>query len=108
MRLMTANGEVKDREYQIYCKDGSIIWIEENTRAVCDKNGELLYDEGIIEDIAERKLAEVGLKRQLQELQIEIDHKNVTRKWLSSPKATISRNCKTNSLHCKSMNFGVE
>ncbi|UBF24564.1 PAS domain S-box protein [Kovacikia minuta CCNUW1] len=72
-RLMDEYGIVKDLEYQIYRKDGSIIWIKEDTRAVRDANGRLLYYEGIVEDITQRKRLEAELKRQLQELQIEID-----------------------------------
>ncbi|HAJ63349.1 MAG TPA: diguanylate cyclase, partial [Cyanobacteria bacterium UBA8543] len=36
----------------------SIIWISENARAVYDDNGVLLYYQGFIEDITERKQAE--------------------------------------------------
>ncbi|NEO83782.1 MAG: ammonium transporter [Spirulina sp. SIO3F2] len=68
-----AQGEVKHLEYQVYRKDGSIIWIEENTKAVRDAQGQLLYFNGIIQDITERKQREVELQRQLVELQIEID-----------------------------------
>ena len=35
----------------------------------------MLYYEGIVQDITERKRRENKLKRQLEELQIEIDHK---------------------------------
>ncbi|MEM8642229.1 MAG: ammonium transporter [Cyanobacteria bacterium P01_G01_bin.54] len=66
-------GEVKNREYQVYRKDGNIIWIEENTKAVKDAQGDLLYLNGIIQDITARKQREAELQRQLTELQIEID-----------------------------------
>ncbi|MGB0561998.1 MAG: ammonium transporter [Spirulinaceae cyanobacterium] len=66
-------GEVKGREYQVYRKDRSIIWIEENTKAVTDAEGNLLYFNGIIQDITARKQREAELQRQLAELQIEID-----------------------------------
>ncbi|MEM9908752.1 MAG: PAS domain S-box protein [Cyanobacteria bacterium P01_D01_bin.44] len=72
-RLLDDTGEVKDFEYRSYRQDGSIIWVEENTRAVRDDNGDILYFEGIIKDVTERKLREVALQRQLEELQIEID-----------------------------------
>jgi PAS domain-containing protein len=35
-------GTVKDLEYQIYRRDGSIIWVQENTRAVRDGSGKVL------------------------------------------------------------------
>jgi PAS domain S-box-containing protein len=71
---MTQKGEVIGFEYRSYRRDGSIIWVRENTRAVIDDNDKVLYYEGILQDITERKRMEVELRRQLEELQIEIDH----------------------------------
>ncbi|MEO1070154.1 MAG: PAS domain S-box protein [Cyanobacteria bacterium J06638_6] len=68
------HGEVVGFEYRIYRQDGSIIWVRENSRAVIDDTGTLLYYEGILQDITERKRIEAELRRQLEELQIEIDH----------------------------------
>ncbi len=72
-RRLEEQSEVKGWEYQVYRKDGSIIWIEENTRAVRDSSGTLLYYEGIIEDITQRKQREEALQQQVKELRIEID-----------------------------------
>lgn len=72
-RLMEEQGEVKHLEYQAYRQDGHTIWIEESTRAVRDSSGQLLYYEGIVQDITQRKRLEEELKQQLQELRIEID-----------------------------------
>ena len=72
-RLMTAQGTVQGFEYRSYRQDGQIIWVEENTRAVQDDGGNILYFEGIVKDISDRKQREAALKRQLEELQIEID-----------------------------------
>src|SRR5260370_29054782 len=56
---MFQNGKVLDFESQIYRRDGSIIWISENSRAVHDEvSGELLYYEGMVQDITPRKHAE--------------------------------------------------
>jgi PAS domain S-box-containing protein len=74
-RTMHEQGEIKRFEYRTYQKDGSIIWVQEDTRAVCDNKGKLLYYEGIIQDITERKRREYELRKQLEELRIEIDHK---------------------------------
>ncbi|MBD1944269.1 PAS domain S-box protein, partial [Coleofasciculus sp. FACHB-712] len=62
LALLTKQGEVKGFEYQIYRQDGSIIWVSENTRAICDANGTLLYYEGTIIDITERKQIEQSLR----------------------------------------------
>ncbi|NEQ49189.1 MAG: PAS domain S-box protein [Leptolyngbya sp. SIO3F4] len=72
-RLLDNTGEVKNFEYRSYRQDGSIIWVAENTRVVRDDNGDILYFEGIIKDVTDRKLREIALQRQLKELQIEID-----------------------------------
>ena len=57
-RLIEAQGYVELFEYQIYRKDRRKIWICENSRAVRDTNGAILYYEGSIEDITERKRVE--------------------------------------------------
>lgn len=67
------NGEVKNWQEQIYRQDKSITWIEEDTRAVYDSQGNLLYYEGIVRDISDRKRQEEELKQQLQNLIVEID-----------------------------------
>lgn len=72
-RQLEANDQVKDFEYRVYQKDNEIIWIQEETRAVRDNAGQLLYYEGMIQDITERKRREDELRRQLEELKIEID-----------------------------------
>ncbi|NER78801.1 MAG: PAS domain S-box protein [Leptolyngbya sp. SIO1D8] len=74
-KLLANQDMVKDFEYRCYCKDGSIIWTQIDARAVKDSNGNLLYYEGIVQDITERKRREDELRRQLAELKIEIDQK---------------------------------
>lgn len=49
-------------EAQVYRKDGSVIWISENARAVRNAAGKLIFYEGIVEDITQRKLAEEALR----------------------------------------------
>ena len=73
--LLEKQDIVKDCEYCCYCKDGSIIWAQIDARVVKDNNGNVLYYEGIVQDITERKRREDELRKQLEELQIEIDHK---------------------------------
>ncbi|PSN16638.1 hypothetical protein C7293_01480, partial [filamentous cyanobacterium CCT1] len=74
MQQVDTDGEITGYEYQAYRKDGDIMWLSESVRAVRSANGELLYYEGIVEDVTKRKLAEEALKRQVDELKIEIDH----------------------------------
>jgi sigma-B regulation protein RsbU (phosphoserine phosphatase) len=55
VRLMQENDTLSGFESQIYRKDGTIIWIKENCRAVRDGQGKLLYYEGTVEDITHQK-----------------------------------------------------
>lgn len=74
-QLISQQGQVQGFQYQAYCSGRRLIWLEENARAVKDQDGCLLYYEGFVEDITERKRTEESLREQLQTLQIQIDHK---------------------------------
>ncbi|PYL65279.1 MAG: hypothetical protein DMF25_04190, partial [Verrucomicrobia bacterium] len=54
-RLIEAQGFVERFEYEVYRKDGSRIWLSENARAVRDANGVVIYYEGAVQDITDRK-----------------------------------------------------
>lgn len=53
--LMRTHERINNFESRVYRRNGSIIWISENARAVRDLAGNLLYYEGTVEDITERK-----------------------------------------------------
>ncbi len=72
-RLLEEKDQVKGYEYEVYKKDGTIIWVAESSRAVRDAEGQLLYYEGTCLDVTERKQQEEALKRQVELLQLEID-----------------------------------
>ncbi len=61
MNQMESKGSVADFEYQMRRRDGGLIWVSENARVVHDKEGGVLYYEGIVEDITARKNAEQAL-----------------------------------------------
>jgi len=67
-RLMLEHGLVQGFEYQVYRKDGSKIWLSENARAVRDANGAVLFYEGTVVDVTERKQLEDQL-RQAQKME---------------------------------------
>ncbi|MEG4226142.1 PAS domain-containing sensor histidine kinase [Microcoleus sp. N9_B2] len=62
LRSIEESGTVSDFESKIYRCDGSIVWISEKARAVRDSTGSLLYYEGLIEDITQRKQAQESLR----------------------------------------------
>jgi len=56
--LLEQHGLVRNFEFEAFKKDGSRIWMSDNVRAVRDDDGRLLFYEGTVEDISERKRAE--------------------------------------------------
>jgi sigma-B regulation protein RsbU (phosphoserine phosphatase) len=68
VRLMQENDTLSGFESKIYRRDGDIIWIAENCRAVRDAQGNLMYYEGTVEDITERKHSEEQIRRATAEL----------------------------------------
>lgn len=59
--VMEREGVVRNFEVQIQRPDGSRIWVRDSARAVRDDQHRVLYYEGALEDITERKLAEEQL-----------------------------------------------
>ncbi|MEO6862983.1 MAG: PAS domain S-box protein, partial [Microcoleus sp.] len=66
MRVMQEFGQISGFESEVYRVDGSIIWISESARAVCSADGEVLYYEGSVEDISDRKVFENALQVALE------------------------------------------
>jgi len=61
MDIMKREGEVKGLESDWTRMDGTTIFISESARAINDKEGKIIYYDGIIEDITLRKKAEQEL-----------------------------------------------
>ena len=61
--LIQRHGRVTNFESEVHCRDGSTIWISENTRAVHDETGKLLYNEGFVSDITPRRRLEEEMLR---------------------------------------------
>jgi PAS domain S-box-containing protein len=49
-------------EYRLIHKDGSIKWVSEKGRGIFDQQGKLLWLDGLIFDITDRKQAEEALR----------------------------------------------
>ena len=69
-------GIVRDFEVQFRMYDGTIIWVRDTGEAVRDDSGQVLYYNGNIEDITERKLAEEALRETNEYLHKLIDFGN--------------------------------
>ncbi|NEN93533.1 MAG: response regulator [Okeania sp. SIO3H1] len=66
---MKADNAVYNFESLAYRKDGQTIWISENARAVHDSQGKLLYYEGTVSNVTERKMAQEALKFQRKQME---------------------------------------
>ncbi|MDJ1184752.1 PAS domain S-box protein [Roseofilum casamattae] len=66
--IMDEQNSVSAFESQVYRKDGSIIWISENARTVRDDEGKLLYYQGFIEEITERKESEAERQQFIEDM----------------------------------------
>ncbi|NIO71630.1 MAG: PAS domain S-box protein, partial [Anaerolineae bacterium] len=67
--LMEREGVVRDFEIRNRRYDGTVIWVNNTARAVRDEQGQVLYYEGSLEDITERKQAEEELRRYQEHLE---------------------------------------
>jgi len=64
VEALEQQGYVTNFESEIYRRDGSVIWISENARAVRDETGALLFYEGTVEDVTERKRSDQQMRHQ--------------------------------------------
>ncbi len=60
--LMECDGLLQNYPIRLRRKDGTILWADNNARAVKDESGEMLYYEGSLTDISKRVAAEDALK----------------------------------------------
>ena len=66
---MRADNAVYNFESLAYRKDGQTIWVSENARAVHDSQGKLLYYEGTVSDVTERRMAQEAVKFQQKQME---------------------------------------
>ena len=64
LALMEKEGMVTNFESQVYQRNGTVIWISENARAVKNESGAILFYEGTVEAITERKRHEAQIEFQ--------------------------------------------
>ena len=74
--LVQKHGSVADFESQVRRKDGQTIWISETARAVSGPDGKVLYYEGTVQDITERKRAHEALEIRVEERTADLARAN--------------------------------
>jgi diguanylate cyclase (GGDEF)-like protein/PAS domain S-box-containing protein len=64
MQTIRVRGSVVGFESQVFRRDGSVIWISENARAVFDEAGEVSHYDGTVEDVTDRKQYQARIEQQ--------------------------------------------
>ena len=99
-RLIMEHGEVREFTSQARRADGQTIWVRENARAVTAADGSVLYYEGFMTDITERKQAEEALQ------QSEARYRAVTESASDAIISADSAGCITSWNHGAQIMFG--
>lgn len=79
LQRLESGEKVINFEAQNRRKDGDIIWVSTNMQAIRDENGDLLYYEGILDDITQRKKMEAEnrqVREELQQFRLLMDESN--------------------------------
>jgi PAS domain S-box-containing protein len=71
--LMQRDGMVREFEYQVRARDGSILWLSDSATAVRDEAGQVIRYEGTVRDITDQKRAEDAIAEGRRLLQQVID-----------------------------------
>ncbi|GAB6145350.1 ATP-binding protein [Desulfocicer niacini] len=70
---LAREGSLQNLEVPLNLRDGTRIWVSLNIHMVTDENGQIIYHEGTINDISQRKLQEKKMLEQEDELR---DHRD--------------------------------
>lgn len=62
IKTLSSSGEISNYEVQLKRKDGTVFWGYLSARAIADEKGEILYFDGVLGDITERKQAKEALR----------------------------------------------
>ncbi|MBR0753645.1 PAS domain S-box protein [Bradyrhizobium jicamae] len=71
--LMRRDGMVREYEYQVRSRDGTILWLSDSATSVRNERGEVVRYEGTVRDITDQKRAEDAIAEGRRLLQMVID-----------------------------------
>jgi len=91
VRILERDKRVIGFESQVRKKNGEVIWITENARAVFGDDGEIGYYEGTVMDITDRKQTEIDL---------EIQRAYFSQLFANSPQAIVIIDTGRNVINC--------
>jgi PAS domain S-box-containing protein len=72
-RRLERDGRIVGLEARWQTRDGRTLFVRESARAVCGLDGAVLYYEGTVEDITERRRAEIALRVEKERAQQYLD-----------------------------------
>src|SRR5436190_1435488 len=72
-RLMERDGMVREYEYQVRTRNGSVLWLSDSASAVHNEAGVIVRYEGTVRDITDQKRAEDAIAEGRRLLQMVID-----------------------------------
>ena len=72
-QLMQRDGTVRDYEYQVRSRDGTVLWLSDSATVVRNDDGEVVRYEGTVRDITDQKRAEDAIAEGRRMLQMVID-----------------------------------
>ena len=72
-QLMQRDGMVREFEYQVRRRDGSILWLSDSATVVRGEAGEIIRYEGTVRDITDQRRAEEAIAEGRRLLQLVID-----------------------------------
>jgi PAS domain S-box-containing protein len=71
--LMQRDGMVREFEYQVRARDGTVLWLADSATVVRDEAGEIIRYEGTVRDITDQRRAEDAIAEGRRLLQQVID-----------------------------------
>src|ERR1700722_5670387 len=71
--LMQRDGMVREFEYQVRSRDGTVLWLSDSATAVRDETGQVIRYEGTLRDITDQRRAEDAIAEGRRLLQQVID-----------------------------------
>jgi PAS domain S-box-containing protein len=71
--LMLRDGMVREFEYQVRSRDGTVLWLSDSATAVRDDSGQVIRYEGTVRDITDQRRAEDAIAEGRRLLQQVID-----------------------------------
>jgi PAS domain S-box-containing protein len=69
----STNDNFTHEPYKVVRKDSKVIWVSDTTKAIKDRNGNILYYEGHIQDITELRNQQIELENVKERLQFAVD-----------------------------------